>query len=207
MDKVEIIVLGGTWSSYPRDYQEAWSRDVSNSYASATFHLLLYVLDSTVCKQFSRVLTRKRPALRTYVTHGLRVRLSTSSLYRYIDEAVPYRVQLLSFWISTSADHSTSKARRRFVGPFSGAPLQVKPHLKACRDLQNYAFCLPNRWRFYAANTFSEEDARLAAEPYIASTRERKSESIVVYFFTIHEYIVFRQFSGCEISCKSREAL
>jgi ELP3 family radical SAM enzyme/protein acetyltransferase len=56
VDKVEIIVLGGTWSSYPRDYQEEW-----------------------------------------------------------------------------------------------------------CRDM------------FYAANTFSEQDARLAAEPYIASTRERKS--------------------------------
>ena len=50
VDKVEIIVLGGTWSSYPRDYQEEWCRDMSISCAADTFHLLLYVLDSTICK-------------------------------------------------------------------------------------------------------------------------------------------------------------
>ncbi|CAK0908579.1 unnamed protein product, partial [Prorocentrum cordatum] len=35
VDKVEIIVLGGTWSYYPRDYQEEFCRDVF--YAANTF--------------------------------------------------------------------------------------------------------------------------------------------------------------------------
>ncbi|CAJ1361827.1 unnamed protein product, partial [Effrenium voratum] len=35
VDKVEIIVLGGTWSHYPRDYQEEWCRDLF--YAANTF--------------------------------------------------------------------------------------------------------------------------------------------------------------------------
>jgi len=35
VDKVEIIVLGGTWSGYPKDYQEAFCRDVF--FAANTF--------------------------------------------------------------------------------------------------------------------------------------------------------------------------
>jgi len=35
VDKVEIIVLGGTWSGYPRDYQEEFCRDLF--YAANTF--------------------------------------------------------------------------------------------------------------------------------------------------------------------------
>jgi len=35
VDKVEIIVLGGTWSGYPRDYQEEFCRDMF--YAANTF--------------------------------------------------------------------------------------------------------------------------------------------------------------------------
>ena len=35
VDKVEIIVLGGTWSHYPRDYQEEFCRDLF--YAANTF--------------------------------------------------------------------------------------------------------------------------------------------------------------------------
>lgn len=35
-DKVELIVLGGTWSSYPRDYQEEFIRDLY--YAANTFY-------------------------------------------------------------------------------------------------------------------------------------------------------------------------
>lgn len=35
VDKVEVIVLGGTWSGYPRDYQEQFCRDVF--YAANTF--------------------------------------------------------------------------------------------------------------------------------------------------------------------------
>jgi len=35
VDKVEIIVLGGTWSCYPRDYQEEFCRDLF--YAANTF--------------------------------------------------------------------------------------------------------------------------------------------------------------------------
>jgi len=35
VDKVEIIVLGGTWSGYPRDYQEEFCRDIF--YAANTF--------------------------------------------------------------------------------------------------------------------------------------------------------------------------
>jgi len=35
-DKVELIVLGGTWSSYPMDYQEAFIRDLY--YAANTFY-------------------------------------------------------------------------------------------------------------------------------------------------------------------------
>lgn len=35
VDKVEIIVLGGTWSGYPREYQEEFSRDLF--YAANTF--------------------------------------------------------------------------------------------------------------------------------------------------------------------------
>lgn len=35
VDKVEIIVLGGTWSGYPRDYQQSFCRDIF--YAANTF--------------------------------------------------------------------------------------------------------------------------------------------------------------------------
>jgi len=35
-DKVELIVLGGTWSSYPKDYQEEFIRDIY--YAANTFY-------------------------------------------------------------------------------------------------------------------------------------------------------------------------
>jgi histone acetyltransferase (RNA polymerase elongator complex component) len=35
-DKVELIVLGGTWSSYPKDYQEGFIRDIY--YAANTFY-------------------------------------------------------------------------------------------------------------------------------------------------------------------------
>ena len=35
VDKIEIIVLGGTWSAYPRDYQEQFCRDIF--YAANTF--------------------------------------------------------------------------------------------------------------------------------------------------------------------------
>ena len=36
MDKIELIVLGGTWSSYPKDYQDRFIRDVF--YAANTFY-------------------------------------------------------------------------------------------------------------------------------------------------------------------------
>jgi ELP3 family radical SAM enzyme/protein acetyltransferase len=42
VDKVEIIVLGGTWSSYPRDYQEEWCRDMfyaANEFSEADARL------------------------------------------------------------------------------------------------------------------------------------------------------------------------
>lgn len=35
-DKIELIVLGGTWTSYPRDYQECFIRDLY--YAANTFY-------------------------------------------------------------------------------------------------------------------------------------------------------------------------
>eukprot|EP00734_Pompholyxophrys_sp_LG126_P000087 Pompholyxophrys_sp_v1_NODE_5_length_12280_cov_3.373988.p1 type:complete len:692 gc:universal NODE_5_length_12280_cov_3.373988:10149-8074(-) len=35
-DKIELIVLGGTWSSYPRDYQDSFIRDLY--YAANTFY-------------------------------------------------------------------------------------------------------------------------------------------------------------------------
>lgn len=35
VDKIEIIVLGGTWSSYPREYQEEFCRDLF--FAANTF--------------------------------------------------------------------------------------------------------------------------------------------------------------------------
>jgi ELP3 family radical SAM enzyme/protein acetyltransferase len=35
IDKIELLVLGGTWSSYPRDYQDAFVRDIF--YAANTF--------------------------------------------------------------------------------------------------------------------------------------------------------------------------
>jgi ELP3 family radical SAM enzyme/protein acetyltransferase len=37
IDKIELLVLGGTWSSYPRDYQEEFVRDLfyaANTYSS-----------------------------------------------------------------------------------------------------------------------------------------------------------------------------
>lgn len=36
VDKIEILVLGGTWASYPHAYQEAFCRDLF--YAANTFH-------------------------------------------------------------------------------------------------------------------------------------------------------------------------
>jgi ELP3 family radical SAM enzyme/protein acetyltransferase len=36
MDKIEILVLGGTWSSYPRDYQEEFIRDIF--YSANTYY-------------------------------------------------------------------------------------------------------------------------------------------------------------------------
>ena len=36
VDKIEIIVLGGTWTEYPRKYQETFIRDIF--YAANTFY-------------------------------------------------------------------------------------------------------------------------------------------------------------------------
>jgi histone acetyltransferase (RNA polymerase elongator complex component) len=36
VDKIELLVLGGTWTSYPHAYQEAFVRDLF--YAANTFH-------------------------------------------------------------------------------------------------------------------------------------------------------------------------
>ena len=36
LDKIELLVLGGTWASYPHAYQEEFCRDLF--YAANTFH-------------------------------------------------------------------------------------------------------------------------------------------------------------------------
>ena len=38
VDKIEIIVLGGTWTEYPREYQETFIRDIF--YAANTFYCI-----------------------------------------------------------------------------------------------------------------------------------------------------------------------
>lgn len=61
VDKIELLVLGGTWSSYPHDYQEEFVRDLfyaANTYGIRTQNLagssLRSLPASTVCCKSTR---------------------------------------------------------------------------------------------------------------------------------------------------------
>lgn len=53
VDKIEIIVLGGTWSGYPKDYQEEFCRDLF--YAANTFDESASIWDSAGKQQLMSV--------------------------------------------------------------------------------------------------------------------------------------------------------
>jgi elongator complex protein 3 len=59
IDKIELLILGGTWSAYPRDYQETYIRrcfDAMNGFDSSTLAEAQAANENTACRNVGLVI-------------------------------------------------------------------------------------------------------------------------------------------------------
>lgn len=101
IDKIELLVLGGTWSSYPKDYQDNFIRDIF--YAANTLYdkREKYALDieqklneSTECKIIGITLETRPDRINSYELQNFR-RLGVTRIQmgiQHTDDRILYRI-------------------------------------------------------------------------------------------------------------------
>lgn len=105
IDKIEVLVLGGTWSGYPKSYQEEFVRDLF--FAANTFHLALAQKRQLARDALSAATTAA--AMRT-AERGIRERWTLEEEQRFNRSA---DCRIIGLTLETRPDHISPGELRR----------------------------------------------------------------------------------------------